>query len=71
MFGGQAQLFSWGCNDQRALGRDGDEYEPALIESLAHVKIVKVACGDSVTMGLSEDGKLYCWGTFRVRRGRL
>lgn len=36
-----------------------------------HVKIVKVACCDSVTMALSEEGQLYCWGTYRCAEGPL
>jgi regulator of chromosome condensation len=65
------KLWSWGCNDQRALGRSGDEYIPALVENLEDVKIVKVACCDSVTMALSDKGELYCWGTYRCAEGPL
>ncbi|KAK4509845.1 uncharacterized protein ATC70_007149 [Mucor velutinosus] len=65
------KLWSWGCNDQRALGRSGEEYEPAKVENMDHVKIVKVACCDSVTMALSEEGQLYCWGTYRCAEGPL
>ncbi|CEP18915.1 hypothetical protein [Parasitella parasitica] len=65
------KLWSWGCNDQRALGRSGDEYEPARVENMDHVKVVKVACCDSVTMALSEEGQLYCWGTYRCAEGPL
>lgn len=36
-----------------------------------HVKVVKVACCDSVTMALSEEGRLYCWGTYRCAEGPL
>lgn len=35
------------------------------------VKIIKVACCDSVTMALSEEGRLYCWGTYRCAEGPL
>ncbi|KAI8343972.1 regulator of chromosome condensation 1/beta-lactamase-inhibitor protein II [Chlamydoabsidia padenii] len=65
------QLYSWGCNDQRALGRSEDEYEPSLVENPDNVKFVKVACGDSITMALSDTGKLYCWGTYRCAEGAL
>ncbi|KAI7903275.1 regulator of chromosome condensation 1/beta-lactamase-inhibitor protein II [Cokeromyces recurvatus] len=65
------KLWSWGCNDQRALGRSGDEYVPGRVENLDNVKIVKVACCDSVTMALSDEGKLYCWGTYRCAEGPL
>lgn len=36
-----------------------------------NVKVVKVACCDSVTMALSDEGKLYCWGTYRCAEGPL
>ncbi|KAI8335728.1 regulator of chromosome condensation 1/beta-lactamase-inhibitor protein II [Chlamydoabsidia padenii] len=65
------QLYSWGCNDQRALGRSGEEYEPELVENPDNVKYVKIACGDSVSIALSDDGKVYCWGTYRCAEGAL
>ncbi|KAI8391032.1 regulator of chromosome condensation 1/beta-lactamase-inhibitor protein II [Radiomyces spectabilis] len=63
------KLWSWGCNDEGALGRQGDEYEPGLVEALKDVVIVKVACGDSISLALSDQGKLFCWGTFRSTQG--
>ncbi|KAI9317993.1 regulator of chromosome condensation 1/beta-lactamase-inhibitor protein II [Dichotomocladium elegans] len=65
------RLWSWGCNDQGAIGRKGDEYTPGPIESLHGINITKVACGDSVSMALSDSGDLYCWGTFRSAEGQL
>ncbi|ORY08112.1 RCC1/BLIP-II protein [Basidiobolus meristosporus CBS 931.73] len=65
------KLYSWGCNDQKALGRAGDEYEPAPVEGLEDVKIVKVACGDSVTVALSDEGHVYTCGTYRSAEGIL
>lgn len=41
------------------------------MENLDDVTIVKVACGDSVTMALSDTGALYCWGTYRSAEGAL
>ncbi|KAI7893988.1 regulator of chromosome condensation 1/beta-lactamase-inhibitor protein II [Mucor mucedo] len=67
----EGKLWSWGCNDQRALGRSGDEYVPGKVENMDDVKVVKVACCDSVTMALSDEGKLYCWGTYRCAEGPL
>ncbi|ORZ22527.1 regulator of chromosome condensation 1/beta-lactamase-inhibitor protein II [Absidia repens] len=65
------QLYSWGCNDQRALGRSGEEYLPELVENKDNIKFVKIACGDSVSMALSDSGKVYCWGTYRCAEGAL
>lgn len=39
---------------------------PRPVHNLEGVNITKVACGDSVSMALSDTGELYCWGTFRV-----
>jgi alpha-tubulin suppressor-like RCC1 family protein len=41
--------------------------EPGPVEGLDGVKIVKLACGDSISLALSDDGKVYSWGSFRVR----
>ncbi|KAG2233476.1 hypothetical protein INT48_003182, partial [Thamnidium elegans] len=67
----EGKLWSWGCNDQRALGRSGEEYLPGKVENMDNIKIVKVACCDSVTMALSDEGQLYCWGTYRCAEGPL
>jgi regulator of chromosome condensation len=40
--------------------------EPGLIEGLDGVNVVKLACGDSISLALSSDGKVYSWGSFRV-----
>ncbi|KAJ3091893.1 Regulator of chromosome condensation [Quaeritorhiza haematococci] len=65
------KLYSWGCNDQLALGRDGEETEPAPVSGLDDQTIVQVVCGDSVTMALTDQGRAYAWGTFRNNGGIL
>ncbi|KAJ2958532.1 hypothetical protein NQZ79_g5897 [Umbelopsis isabellina] len=67
----EGKLWSWGCNDQGALGRDGEEMEPGPIEGLDNVKFVKLACGDSISLALTDDGKVYSWGSFRTDDGIL
>ncbi|RUS20169.1 regulator of chromosome condensation 1/beta-lactamase-inhibitor protein II [Endogone sp. FLAS-F59071] len=67
----EGKLWSWGCNDQRALGRSGLETVPGLVENLDGIHIVKVACGGSITAALSREGKVYCWGTYRASDGQL
>ncbi|KAJ2303441.1 hypothetical protein H4R23_006709, partial [Coemansia sp. Cherry 401B] len=37
--GADGRLWSWGCNDQKALGRDGDEFTAALVQGLDGVRI--------------------------------
>ncbi|KAJ2796311.1 hypothetical protein H4S07_006256, partial [Coemansia furcata] len=62
-------LWSWGCNDQQALGRSGDEFAAAAVEGLDGVRVVRVACSDSATFALTEEGRVYAWGTFRSAEG--
>ncbi|KAJ3216515.1 Regulator of chromosome condensation [Dinochytrium kinnereticum] len=65
----EGKLYSWGCNDQKALGRSGEETIPLPVEGLDGVKIIQVVCGDSMTAALSDDGNVYAWGTFRNKNG--
>ena len=68
----RAQVYTWGCNDEGALGRtteDGQEYEPGAVASLDQVAVVQVSAGDSHTAALAKNGNVYCWGVFRVRTG--
>jgi regulator of chromosome condensation len=65
------KVYSWGCNDQRALGRGGDETVPALVQGLDHAHIVQVAAGDSISLALTSTGLVYAWGTFRDSTGIL
>ena len=62
------QLYTFGCNDEGALGRDttveGTETEPALVEGLEN--IIQVTAGDSHTAALTEDGRVFAFGNFRV-----
>ncbi|KAJ2476685.1 hypothetical protein IWW56_004781, partial [Coemansia sp. RSA 2131] len=62
-------LWSWGCNDQKTLGRDGDEFAAARVQGLDNVRIARVACSDSATFALADDGHVYAWGTFRSAEG--
>ena len=65
-----SQVYTWGCNDEGALGRalgdDGDEFLPQEVARLSGLKVVQVAAGDSHTAALTSTGSLYCWGVFRV-----
>lgn len=61
-------MYTFGCNDENALGRDtskeGSETEFSLVNIPEN--IVQVSAGDSHTAALSEDGKVFVWGNFRV-----
>ncbi|KAG1151814.1 hypothetical protein G6F37_004439 [Rhizopus arrhizus] len=64
----EGNLYSWGCNDEQALGRAGTETVPLKIDCKG-TKFVKVACGDNATLALSEQGNVYSWGTYRGDNG--
>jgi len=67
------QIYTFGCNDEGALGRDtseeGSEFEPGLVELPG--KAVHISAGDSHTAALLEDGRVYIWGNFRDSHGTL
>lgn len=62
------RLYSWGCNDDAALGRrceEQNEYVAMPVEGLEGVEIVQIAAGCAHSLALSADGHVYCWGTYR------
>lgn len=63
----QGTLYSWGCNDEGALGREGDESTPSQINKLEN--IVDIGCGASISAALTKDGRVYIWGKFRSTSG--
>ncbi|GAA5957827.1 hypothetical protein JCM3765_003780 [Sporobolomyces pararoseus] len=80
------KVWSWGINDNAALGRktnipgiESEELEanPGKVEGLTletepeEFKAVRVAAGDSVSLAISEKGELKAWGSFRSAEGLL
>lgn len=68
------KVYSYGCNDEGALGRitDGDETleaTPALVP--IDGKVVKISAGDSHSAALTSDGKVLIWGNFRDEHGTV
>lgn len=67
------EIWSFGCNDEGALGRDtseeGSEMKPTKIE--LPKKAVRISCGDSHSACLLEDGSVYAWGSFRDAHGSM
>ncbi|KAH8378933.1 hypothetical protein KR009_002141 [Drosophila setifemur] len=66
-------IYSFGCNDEGALGRDtseeGSESKPVKIDLPA--KAVCMSAGDSHSACLMEDGSVYAWGSFRDSHGNM
>lgn len=60
-------VYTFGCNDEGALGRCGPEGVPGKVE--LEEKVVQVSAGDSHTVALTDDGSVYIWGSFRDNNG--
>lgn len=67
---------TWSPEDEDAAMDSDDEDDeqlnpkesiPSLVEGFPEGTVVtKIACGDSVTVAVTDEGKVYAWGTFRV-----
>lgn len=65
-------LWSWGCNDDCALGRDGEEAWPALVGGvLSGQSIIAVTAGDCHSVALHSDGRVFSWGTYKDSNGYI
>ncbi|XP_077151737.1 regulator of chromosome condensation isoform X1 [Ranitomeya variabilis] len=69
--GASGSIYTYGCNDEGALGRDtteeGSETQPAKVD-LAE-QVVQVSAGDSHTAALTADGRVFLFGAFRDNNG--
>jgi alpha-tubulin suppressor-like RCC1 family protein len=75
------KLYSWGVNDEAALGRNagGEPWSngnpqasdvPGAVQMPAEAgTVVSVSAGDSHSAALTADGNVYAWGTFRDEAG--
>ena len=62
------QVFTWGCNDEGALGRETADEDDCMTPDKVALDdpIVQISAGDSHTAALTRKGAVYAWGTFRV-----
>ncbi|XP_063054194.1 regulator of chromosome condensation [Engraulis encrasicolus] len=69
--GESGKVYTFGCNDEGALGRDtseeGSEMSPGAV--LLEETVVQVSAGDSHTAALTQHGDVYVWGSFRDNNG--
>uniref|UniRef100_A0A1A9WTS1 RCC1-like domain-containing protein n=1 Tax=Glossina brevipalpis TaxID=37001 RepID=A0A1A9WTS1_9MUSC len=65
----EGHVYSFGCNDEGALGRNGSEFIPSIIN--LPDKVVKISAGDSHSACLLEDGRVFGWGSFRDSHGNM
>lgn len=63
----KGKVWTWGCNDDYALGRDEEESLPYPV--FIPNQVIKVCCGASHTLALTIDHNIYSWGTYRDSRG--
>ena len=58
-------IFTWGCNDEGALGRTGAENTPIRVEGLPAV--TDISAGDSHTIAYNtSSNRVFYWGCYRV-----
>jgi len=59
-------VYTWGCNDEGALGRFGPENAPSQVGGLK-VAVTDVTAGDSHCVAYNTDtNQMYFWGCYRV-----
>ncbi len=62
------RVYSWGCNDDGALGRQESDNQPGLISSIT-LPMNNIAAGDSHSIAYNTDLNLiYRWGSYRVNQ---
>lgn len=70
----EGKVFTWGCNDEGALGREvagmEEECVPGLVTQITE-RVINVCAGDSHTAVLTKQGHVYCWGYYRDNSGPL
>lgn len=68
------KVYSYGCNDEGALGRetDGDESLEATptVVDLKH-PVTKITAGDSHSLALTDQNEVFIWGNFRDEHGSV
>jgi regulator of chromosome condensation len=61
------KVFSWGNNDDGALGREGADNQPMLINGI-DVPVSDISAGDSHSTAYNPKlNVLYVWGSYRVK----
>lgn len=67
-------VYTWGCNDDGALGRDGEENFPAKVRGFGpseEYQAIQVVAGDCHTLALTSAGKVLTWGCYKDKEGKI
>lgn len=60
------KVFTWGCNDEGALGREGQENTPLPVGDSLSIPVTDVSAGDSHTIAYNSSlSHVYIWGLYR------
>lgn len=67
------KIYSFGCNDEGALGRVTNDEEEEATPTLVNLdnNFIKVTAGDSHSVALTDDGRVFIWGNFKDNRGSI
>ena len=62
------KVYTWGCGDEGALGREGPENVPLEVANSLAIPVTDVSAGDSHTIAYNTElNQVYIWGLYRVR----
>jgi len=60
-------VWSWGCNDDGALGRQGSEKNPMQVDSSLQIPVTDIVAGDCHSIAYNTDkNQIFYWGCYRV-----
>ena len=68
----QGKVYTWGCNDEGALGREGPENSPFEVANSLAIPVTDISAGDSHTIAYNTElNHVYIWGLYRVSLNHL
>lgn len=67
------EVYTFGCNDEKALGRETADDDAAAIPGKVDLPetVVQISAGDSHSAALTSTGKVYIWGNYRDSKGQM
>lgn len=68
----QGKVFTWGCNDEGALGRPGAENTPLEVANTLLIPVTDISAGDCHSVAYNQSlNQVYLWGLYRVSIDRF